>query len=78
MPVLDAFAVVCKIRENPRLAQLPVVAATPQKTFPFWKLQVSPTSSHRDQGSTRGVHGPSLLASALGETTEARYTMQFG
>ena len=28
MPVLDGFAVVGKIRENPRLAQLPVVAVT--------------------------------------------------
>jgi CheY-like chemotaxis protein len=28
MPVLDGFAVVAKIRENPRLAQLPVVAVT--------------------------------------------------
>ncbi len=28
MPVLDGFAVVRKIRENPRLAQLPVVAVT--------------------------------------------------
>jgi CheY-like chemotaxis protein len=28
MPVLDGFAVVTKIRENPRLAQLPVVAVT--------------------------------------------------
>ncbi len=28
MPVLDGFAVVRKIRENPRLAKLPVVAVT--------------------------------------------------
>lgn len=28
MPVLDGFAVVRKLRENPRLAQLPVVAVT--------------------------------------------------
>lgn len=28
MPVLDGFAVASKIRENPRLAQLPVVAVT--------------------------------------------------
>jgi CheY-like chemotaxis protein len=28
MPVLDGFAVVGKIRENPRLARLPVVAVT--------------------------------------------------
>jgi CheY-like chemotaxis protein len=28
MPVLDGFAVVRRIRENPRLAQLPVVAVT--------------------------------------------------
>ena len=28
MPVLDGFAVVSKIRENPRLASLPVVAVT--------------------------------------------------
>jgi CheY-like chemotaxis protein len=28
MPVLDGFAAVGKIRENPRLAQLPVVAVT--------------------------------------------------
>jgi CheY-like chemotaxis protein len=28
MPVLDGFAVVGKIRENPRLAELPVVAVT--------------------------------------------------
>jgi CheY-like chemotaxis protein len=28
MPMLDGFAVVGKIRENPRLAQLPVVAVT--------------------------------------------------
>jgi CheY-like chemotaxis protein len=28
MPVLDGFAVVRKIRENPRLASLPVVAVT--------------------------------------------------
>lgn len=28
MPVLDGFAVARKIRENPRLAQLPVVAVT--------------------------------------------------
>ena len=28
MPVLDGFAVVRKIRENPRLARLPVVAVT--------------------------------------------------
>jgi CheY-like chemotaxis protein len=28
MPVLDGFAVVAKIRENPRLARLPVVAVT--------------------------------------------------
>jgi CheY-like chemotaxis protein len=28
MPVLDGFAVVRKIRENPRLAQLPIVAVT--------------------------------------------------
>ncbi|MFY9558785.1 MAG: response regulator [Terriglobales bacterium] len=28
MPVLDGFAVVCKIRDNPRLAKLPVVAVT--------------------------------------------------
>ena len=41
------------------------VANTPRKTFPFRKLQLSPTSSHRDQSSTGGVHGPSLLASAL-------------
>ena len=28
MPVLDGFGVVSKIRENPRLARLPVVAVT--------------------------------------------------
>jgi CheY-like chemotaxis protein len=28
MPVLDGFGVVCKIRENPRFASLPVVAVT--------------------------------------------------
>ena len=28
MPLLDGFGVVCKIRENPRLASLPVVAVT--------------------------------------------------
>jgi CheY-like chemotaxis protein len=28
MPVLDGFAVVCKIRENPSLATLPVLAVT--------------------------------------------------
>jgi CheY-like chemotaxis protein len=28
MPVLDGFAVIRKIRENPRLARLPVVAVT--------------------------------------------------
>jgi CheY-like chemotaxis protein len=28
MPVLDGFAVVCKIRENPALATLPVLAVT--------------------------------------------------
>jgi len=28
MPLLDGFGVVCKIRENPRMATLPVVAVT--------------------------------------------------
>lgn len=41
------------------------VVHTPRKTFPFCKLQLSPTSSHRDQSSTGGVHGPSLLANAV-------------
>ena len=41
------------------------VVNTPRKTFPFRKMQLSPTSSRRDQSSTGRVHGPSLLASAL-------------
>jgi hypothetical protein len=41
------------------------VVNTPRETFPFCKLQLSPSSSHRDQSSTGGVHGPSLLASAV-------------
>src|SRR5947207_1183056 len=28
MPLLDGFAVVCKLRENPRFAKLPIVAVT--------------------------------------------------
>ena len=49
----------CQVRD------LQHVVNTPRKTFPLRKLQLSPTSSHRDQSSTGGVHGPSLLASAL-------------
>ena len=41
------------------------VVNTPRKTFPFCKLQLSLTSGHRDRSSTGGVHGPSLLSSAL-------------
>ena len=44
---------------------LSALVNTPRKTFPFCKLQLSLTSGHRDQSSTGGVHGPSLLSSAL-------------
>jgi len=48
------------------------VVNTARKTFPFRKLQLSPTSSHRDQSSTGGVHGPSLLASARERSSQLR------